>query len=203
MNVYENLDINNLDGEIWKVIDDFPDYSVSNLGRVKRIISDEWNHKLKILKQKINHRGYLQVKLTKNKERKTKVVHVLLYETFYNYKLKNIECVHHKDENKENNYYINLEKMTKKYHREFHMIEQNNPNFGKHLSVEHKNKISLSQPNRSGERHPNHKLSNQDIYDIRKSLELKLYTPKQLSWMFDMSLCQIYKIKNNETWTNL
>jgi hypothetical protein len=34
--IYKNLDVNDLDGEVWKVIEDFPDYSVSNLGRVKR-----------------------------------------------------------------------------------------------------------------------------------------------------------------------
>ena len=35
MEIYKNLDLNNLDDEIWKEVKDFEDYSVSNFGRIK------------------------------------------------------------------------------------------------------------------------------------------------------------------------
>jgi len=35
MESWKNLNLKNLDGEIWKIIKDFPDYMVSNFGRVK------------------------------------------------------------------------------------------------------------------------------------------------------------------------
>jgi hypothetical protein len=31
MGIYKNLDVNDSDGEVWKVCYDFPNYSVSNL----------------------------------------------------------------------------------------------------------------------------------------------------------------------------
>lgn len=65
MEIYENLDLQDLDGETWKTIEDFPDYSVSNFGRVKRSITDKCNRKLKILKQYFDKCGYLRVVLYK------------------------------------------------------------------------------------------------------------------------------------------
>ncbi len=57
--------------------------------------------------------------------------------------------------------------------------------------------------NKRGENNINNKLSNQDVYDIQKSLELKLYTPKQLSWIFDISISQISKIKTGKIWSHI
>jgi len=79
--------------------------------------------------------------------------------------------------------------MSKKKHNSLHKKEENkgnlNPMFGS---------------KRPGEISGNHKLLEQDVYDIRKSLELKLYTPKQLSWMFDVSVETISLIKNKKRW---
>lgn len=51
-----------------------------------------------------------------------------------------------------------------------------------------------------GINNPHHKLVEQNIHDIRKSLELKLYTPKQLSWIFDIDISLVSRIKNNKRW---
>ncbi len=76
MEVYENLDINDLDGEIWKVIKDFPDYQVSNLGRVKSF--KKWHGTSeKILKQSKTNYDYLCVGLCVNGILKLKQVHRL------------------------------------------------------------------------------------------------------------------------------
>jgi hypothetical protein len=112
MKSYENLDINDLENEIWKVCYDFPDYFISNLGRIK---STKFN-KEKILKQNKNKNKYLTINLCRNGKQKNKDVHILVFEIFNNYKLKNDECIHHKDKNKENNYYNNLKLMIKSNH---------------------------------------------------------------------------------------
>ena len=64
--VWQNLSIKNLPNEIWKPINGFSYYSVSNLGRIKaieRYLPSRWKgsnikHKEKILKQTLNKDGY-------------------------------------------------------------------------------------------------------------------------------------------------
>jgi hypothetical protein len=194
--------------EIWKEIKDFPDYAISNFGRVKSFKKYHGTNE-RILKQCKNNHGYLTIVLCKNKNHKTKNIHILLFEAFNDYKLNENECVHHKDSNKENNIFDNLQLMIKSEHHSLHNKGKNNPMFGIHrfgknspfFGKKHskKNKIKMSENNK-GEKHPKSKLSNQDVYNIRKSLELKLYTSKQLSWMFNIDLSTIYKIRNNKSW---
>jgi len=64
MDVYENLDVNDLDGELWKQIENFPDYEVSNLGRVKSFKRNKVSGQ--ILRQKKDKDGYLDIGLCKN-----------------------------------------------------------------------------------------------------------------------------------------
>ncbi len=95
MEIYENLDLNDLDGEIWKEVDGYDgDYFISNFGRVKSF------KKLpeKIISPCKDSYGYFQVHLCNNGKRKNKFIHILLFESFNNYKLKKNECIHHIDE---------------------------------------------------------------------------------------------------------
>ncbi len=146
MKIYENLDINDLENEIWKDIEEYPDYMVSNFGRVKRIIFDKFNRRLKVLKQYKRH-NYLCVDLSVKGKQKNRPVHILVFEIFYNNKLKLNECVHHIDEDKENNNFENLIMMLESEHNILHNKGENNPNFGKHHSEESKKKISENNPN--------------------------------------------------------
>jgi hypothetical protein len=64
--------------EVWKPIDDFPNYEVSNLGRVRRPI---YRDKIvnKILKPFIDHFGYCQLSLCfKGKVYRRKIHHLVL-----------------------------------------------------------------------------------------------------------------------------
>lgn len=60
--------------EIWKEIPDFPDYQISNLGRVKSL----WHGKERILKQNKSGSGYLTVSLCNKSKKKTFNIHKLL-----------------------------------------------------------------------------------------------------------------------------
>lgn len=197
--IWKNLNLNNLDDETWKTIEEYPDYQISNFGRIKSFKKTN----VRILKQQSDRNDHLQFRFCKNNKYYAKYIHDLVYETFYNDKLELDECVHHKDENKKNNYYENLEKIKNHKHNHFHKLGDKNPNFKKIFSEKTRAKMSQNHPNVKGENNHYHKLSYQDIYDIRKSLELKLYTPKQLSWMFDVSVKTIYSIKSEKTWSRV
>lgn len=76
--------------EIWKSIKDYPDYEVSNLGRVKSLkrLVKKWNgmrtvNEL-ILKHDTDFQGYDRVRLRINNSTKRMFVHRLVYETFIN-----------------------------------------------------------------------------------------------------------------------
>jgi len=77
MKINENSDLNDLDGELWKSIDDYEDYFISNLGRVK---SFKRYHGIdvRILEPWKNDDGYLVVCLYKNGEDKTNQIHRLM-----------------------------------------------------------------------------------------------------------------------------
>lgn len=104
-------------GEIWKDITDFPNYQISNYGRVKskaRITNvgiknvKEIKRKEKILKPLKLTKGYLGIKLYNNTFSKTFKIHRLVAETFIP-NLNNLPQVNHIDGNKQNNYVDNLE----------------------------------------------------------------------------------------------
>jgi len=94
--------------EVWKYIFDYPNYQVSNLGRIRSLKT------YKILKLKKNKDGYLVVCLCKYSKKHTIFVHRLVAKAFVpNYN--NYTVINHKDEDKTNNIYTNLEWCTQKY----------------------------------------------------------------------------------------
>jgi hypothetical protein len=101
---YQNLDINDMKGEIWKVIDKHPSYSISNLGRIKLYRNFNGSY---ILKQTIRN-NYLYVIITKKTIRNNYRIHRLVASLFIR-NLNNFPCVNHKDGNKKNNKISNLE----------------------------------------------------------------------------------------------
>ena len=75
-----------MDKEMWKDIKGYKGlYQVSNLGKVKALArerNNQYSNKEIILKQSEDGKGYLQVILNKNGERKSFKVHRLVAETF-------------------------------------------------------------------------------------------------------------------------
>ena len=92
--------------EIWKDIKDYPNYMVSNLGRVKSL-SNNKARKEKILKQHKNSNGYLFVALSKNGKIKCYRVHRLVAEAFLP-NPDNKPCIDHINTNKIDNRVENL-----------------------------------------------------------------------------------------------
>jgi len=199
MKIYENLDLQDLDVEVWRTIKEYPDYSISNLGRVKSLKFG----KERVLKQGKNSRKYFCVVLSKNKNKKTKLVHILVFEIYNNYKLKSNECIHHKDGNKENNYYKNLERMTKLDHLSLHNKGENNPMFGKYLSTKTKMMISKNHFDNKGENNPHHKLTEEQVIQIKLLLKEGILTQEEIADIFGVGKMTISKIKRGKLWKHV
>lgn len=106
--------------EIWRDIEGYHNYQVSNLGRVKSLNYNKTG-KEKILKNSKNKDGYLFARLYKEGKVKTFKVHRLVAQVFIP-NPDNLPQVNHKDENKTNNCVENLEWCTAQY----------NTNYGTH-----------------------------------------------------------------------
>lgn len=85
----------------WKIIEDYPNYSVSNTGI---IINTKKNKIMSIYIRK----GYCHVKLSTHNKAAQKKVHRLVAEAFIP-NPNNYDCINHKDENPLNNNVENLE----------------------------------------------------------------------------------------------
>lgn len=104
--------------EVWKDIIDFPNYQISNLGRVKskeritKIGIKNVNYRLRkefMIKIFTNKKGYEQVTIYNlYKKPKTMRVHKLVALSFIP-NINNLSQINHIDGNKKNNHYNNLE----------------------------------------------------------------------------------------------
>jgi len=188
MKIYENLQLEDLDGEIWKEIEEYNgDYFISNLGRVKSF--KEWPN-INILKQIKDTNGYFVISLYKNGKYKNKYIHILMFEYF----IKEIPegyVIHHIDFSKDN-ILDNFQLMTKSEHRKIHTEGKNNPFYGK-KRPEHSKRMS-------GENSPSVKLKEQDIIEIRKHLNEGILTQKEIAGLFNVNQTTISDIKLRKSW---
>lgn len=100
--------------EIWKKIEGYENYSVSNKGRVR-------NDKYKRYLNPQNSNGYLVVRLYNDSNNKIFKVHRLVAIAFLP-NPENLSDVNHKDEDKSNNHIDNLEWCTHKYNMKYGTI---------------------------------------------------------------------------------
>lgn len=96
--------------EVWKLINDYPNYSVSNLGRVKSNVTG------RVLKSAVGSNGYCTVVLYNSSGGKSHTIHRLVAKYFLENYSNTLE-VNHKDEDKTNNNVSNLEMCTRIYNR--------------------------------------------------------------------------------------
>lgn len=82
--------------EEWKIIEDFPNYSISNKGNVLN------NKTGNIISQQKQYNGYYSVSMWKDRKKYRKSIHRLVAKAFIP-NPNNFPVVNHKDENKENN----------------------------------------------------------------------------------------------------
>lgn len=173
--------------EIWKDIQGYEGfYQVSNIGRVRSVDRvDNRGHKRKgkILNVVIDNHGYQAVHLCLYGISKYHKVHRLVAVAFV-INPKNFQQINHKDENKLNNCAENLEWCTARY----------NINYGERNKL-----VGMAL---AGEKSYNHKLTNEEVEEIRKIYKprSKDFNLQKLSKKYGVSLPHISRIVNNKRW---
>lgn len=104
--------------EIWKVIEGYPNYQVSNKGRIKSTV----HKKELILSPRKEWNGRLFVNLYKNKKMKSVKIHRLVAKAFIP-NPENFTQINHKDENPVNNNVENLEWCDAKYNMTYNNLQ--------------------------------------------------------------------------------
>lgn len=109
----------------WEVIEDYPNYSISNTGIVKRnaytridSLGRKTNVKEKILKLQTDKYGYYRVTLVKDRKNHFLTLHRLLATTFIP-NPNNLPVINHKNENPKDNRLENLEWCTIAYNNNY------------------------------------------------------------------------------------
>lgn len=103
--------------ELWKKVDEYPDYYVSNLGNVQKLLKTR--HPLNI-RPRVHSQGYLRVNLSKGKKKKDFYIHRLVADLFVeNPDPDNLIQVNHLNEVKTDNRSENLEWCTHKYNSNY------------------------------------------------------------------------------------
>lgn len=116
----EILDLNDLEGEMWKPVVGFKNYLVSNLGRIKSLErtsvtgNDAKRTYLSRIMKCQTYQGYYRTQLIRDGKSVTVKVHRIVAQAFIP-NPDNLPQVNHKDEDKSNNTVDNLEWCTAKY----------------------------------------------------------------------------------------
>lgn len=198
MEIWQNLNEEDLDGEIWKDIEGFKNiYQVSNLGRIKSLNREvECNAnryrkstfkkvKGRILKQKLNKYGYLVVVLQNKSKKLHKSAHRLVLENFNPIKNMDTLTVNHKTGIKTLNLLSNLEWATQKEQYDHAvktgLINENTIPRGENVGV---SKLNSKQV--------------KEIYENKNNL-----TYNELSKKYNITKSDIGHIMNDITWKHI
>lgn len=179
--------------ELFKVVCHYPDYEISNCGRVKtKSRSVRYTHsvtrkehfrktKERFLKVYLNNRtGYKFVQLYNNGKAKNYNIHRLVAENFISNELM-LDVVNHIDGNKHNNRFDNLEWCTNKYNHE-HAVKTG--------LIAKGEKVSSSKLNRTG------------VLAI-KNLIKKSWKDSDIAFIFGVSRSTITLIRLGKTWKHI
>ena len=205
---------NNL--ENWLPIKDYPDYAISDKGRIFSFKSGRY---LNCSKRK----NYKRVRLNN----KFFSIYRLVFLTFNNLPLNHEYNIHHINEIKDDDRLENLQLIEHGEHLTLHKTglkysEETRKKIseiqkGRKLSEETKNKISESNKGKKrsldfckkmsiiskGEKNNSSKFTNSEVVELRKIINSGLYKLKDIAKVYKISINTIYDIKNERTWKHI
>lgn len=166
--------------EIWKDIEEDPGYQISNMGRIRSFKRE----KMIIIKLGTNQKGYQFINLFKNSKYHNERIHSLVIQYFGPPKPSPEHECNHKDGDKSNNWWTNLEWLTHKQ------------------NVNHAVKMGLWGSSK-GENCNLSKLTEKQVIKIRKLHQSGNYTNIEISLAFKISQTCFYGIINKKTWKHI
>jgi len=166
--------------EVWQQINNFPDYYISNQGR---ILSYRKKSKGRILKGLVDKDGYLTIYFYNDSGRKRFKIHRLVGEYFIN-NPENKPEINHKNGVKSDNNALNLEWCT---------ISENK----KHSY----DILGINGP--VGESNRGSKLTEKDVVEIRKLASIGEIKKKDIAKMYGVWYQTIYSICTKRSWKHI
>ena len=167
-----------MNDEVWKDVPGYEGlYKVSSHGRVYSSVTN------KIMKSSESSHGYLVVQLSNHGKSREWKVHRLVAISFIPNPF-NLPQVNHKDLDKKNNFVENLEWCTLKF------------------NIEHASRNGRRTAGATGTLSPNHKLTESDVREIRRQLNLGI-SGAQIARKYNVDNTTIYNIKHGETWKDV
>ncbi len=189
---YSNISIIDIEGEVWKEVDGFPDYRVSNMGRIKslsklKVRSNKTGNfitKDRIIKQRhdVNGGGYLYLSICNTAGKHQKTAHVIVANAFIP-NPENKPEVNHKFGIKTDNRVSQLEWATKSENQK------------------HSYRIGLNS--KAGEKHHLAKLNDEKVSSIRKMSEVEKVPNFVIAKHFNVSQQTVCGIIKRRTWTHI
>lgn len=171
--------------EEWRVIHDFPDYAVSNIGRVKRVRTSTKGHRagrlLSLFPGKI---GYVQVSLCNGKTKKKVFVHALVLDAFVGPRPLGYVC-NHLDSCRTNNRIDNLEWTSQA------------------RNVKHSYKMGREPISLSGSSNANAKLKEGEVWLIKRLLSSGNVKQKEIAKMFCITPEAVSLINCGVNWSHI
>lgn len=176
--------------EKWVKVDGFPEYKISNYGRVRsccRIVCSDKRTDQKIQerikKTFIGKDGYEYIDLHRGGLSKKFKVHLLVLCHFGSKKPTEIHECNHKDGIKTHNFIENLEWVTS--------------------SENKRHAILLGLIDTKGIKNINVKLKDGDVFEIRKLCKNERYNQKEIGSIFGISQTQVSRINTNKRWGHI
>lgn len=171
--------------EVWKTVEGFENYEISNLGRVK--INLKYNkyrdYQHRLLNPSLDKDGYRRTTLTPfDKNKKTKRIHRLVAIAFIDNPL-NKPCVNHKNGIKDDNRLSNLEWVT---------VSENN-----------KHAYATGLITRTGENNALSVFTESQVLEIRALYSTTKITLKELANKYNVSLGAISGVIYRNTWKHI
>lgn len=180
--------------EEWRIIEAFPDYSVSSHGRVKRttpnrygLISD------RALVPVLGNHGYLVVSLHRDTHQSAKTIHTLVCHAFHGPKPSRKHQAAHFDGNKRNNFSTNLAWKTP---------SENNMDKNRHGTMRtgsNHHALYMPQCMPRGSTHGNAKLTEQLVKKIRKDKR----SQSAIAASIGVTQSLISQVKNRKVWAHV
>jgi len=182
--------------EEWRPVPGFPDYEVSSLGRVKRVVESCKGHAPKILRPWLNNQGYAIITISADGNSRRKQISRLVCETFHGPPPTGEHQAAHNDGDPSNNCAGNLRWATRAENMADCLIHGTRAQGATHGRT--------TRPERTprGSRHGHAKLSEIDVLAIRQHPKTN-GSGVALAAQFGVSPAAICQIRARKNWKHL